>query len=462
MARPFVSVLAVALAATFAVAQVDHRASQSAVKNQGDRGTCVAFSICAALETFPGVPCDLSEQLLYATVKRHEQGVDVWLRKMRKPLIMNTGNALPDYATLFELVGTCAEPFLPYDPNPKRAAPGVPEELKQYLELAQITEADLEAVRDGFGKYGFAAGSCTVLDESAARDVQRLQKALDGGLLAIPVTYLVHGPNWSAVQPDAATKRTVLHPGLLGAFREAGTKTWMNYGMFKLLLASKRLDFVTEGKADKVEIKLDDDPEKEIYGGHAVTIVGYDNRGFLLKNSWGEGWADRGYATILYDYHALFATGALLIDDTRIRMPALSPFEQRARIERGVFRLKVQPRGVGADARLSLSTWMLEPRDANVEVVEYTVEARDGDGVWRELQREIVGAGAHDRRRGAPFVLPQAKWGKAQGLRVAVRYGDLPLGDVTKTAEIRWLARHAYPEFAPALPSAIDLAPQVR
>jgi hypothetical protein len=155
----------------------------------------------------------------------------------------------------------------------------------------------------------------------------------------------------------------------------------------------------------------------------------------------------------------VFATGALLITDARIRMPSLSPFEQRARIERGVFRLKVQPRGIGADARLLLSTWMLEPRDANVEAIEYTVEARDGDGVWRELQREIVGTGAHDRRRGAPFVLPQAKWGKAQGLRVSVRYGDLPLGDLAKTAEIRWLASHAYPEFAPALTSAIDLAP---
>lgn len=451
-------VCAAALAVPFAFAQVDHRAAQSPVKNQGRRGTCVAFSVCAALETFPGVPGDLSEQLLYATVKRHEQGVDTWLRRMGKPTIMDEGNGLPDYATLFELVGTCAEPFLPYDPNPKRAAPGVPDELKRYLELAQITERDLEALRDGYGKYGFAADACTVLDKEQARDVKRLQQALDGGLLAIPVSYPVHGPNWSAAKPDAAG-RTVLHPGLLGAFREAGTTEWCDYAKCKLLLAGKGIDFAQAAKDDKVEIKLDDDPKQEIYGGHAVTIVGYDDRGFLIKNSWGESWGDGGYATILYDYHAVFATGALLITDARIRMPSLSPFEQRARIQGGAFRLKAQPRGAGPAARLVLSTWMLEPRDANVEVVEYTVEARDGDGVWQLLRRDVVVAGPLERRRGAALSVPASAWGAAKALRVSVRYGDLPLGDARKADEIRWLATHAYPEFAPALPSAIDLAP---
>lgn len=459
MPRSCTTLAVATVLSSLAIAQVDHRPSQSPVKNQGNRGTCVAFSICAALETFPGVPCDLSEQLLYATVKRHEQGVDVWLRKWGKPTIMNEGNSLPDYATLFELVGTCAEPFLPYDPNPKRAAPGVPDELKRYLELAQIIDRDLEAVRDGFGKYGFAADACTVLDDAAARDVGRLQKALNGGILAIPVTYPVHGPKWSAVKPDAALGRTFLHPGLLGAFREAGTEDWMDYGKCKLLLAGKGLEFVAAANDNKVEIKFDDDPKKEIYGGHAVTIVGYDDRGFLIKNSWGESWADGGYATILYDYHALFATGALLIDDARIRMPSLSPFEQRARIERGAFRLKVQPRGVGENARLVLSTWMLEPRDANVEVVEYTVEVRSADATWNVVKKEVVAAGALERRRGSAMSVPAPKLAQAKGVRVTVRYGDLPLGDATKVAEIRWLSTHAYPEFAPGLASAVDLAP---
>ncbi|MBL0141578.1 MAG: C1 family peptidase [Betaproteobacteria bacterium] len=36
-------------------------------------------------------------------------------------------------------------------------------------------------------------------------------------------------------------------------------------------------------------------------GGHAFAIVGYDARGFLVHNSWGEDWGDGGYATLTYE-----------------------------------------------------------------------------------------------------------------------------------------------------------------
>lgn len=36
-------------------------------------------------------------------------------------------------------------------------------------------------------------------------------------------------------------------------------------------------------------------------GGHAFAIVGYDRRGFLVQNSWGEGWGDGGFATLSYE-----------------------------------------------------------------------------------------------------------------------------------------------------------------
>jgi hypothetical protein len=35
--------------------------------------------------------------------------------------------------------------------------------------------------------------------------------------------------------------------------------------------------------------------------GHAFALVGYDERGFLVQNSWGEGWGTRGYAILGYD-----------------------------------------------------------------------------------------------------------------------------------------------------------------
>lgn len=36
-------------------------------------------------------------------------------------------------------------------------------------------------------------------------------------------------------------------------------------------------------------------------GGHAVTLVGYDKDGFIIRNSWGDKWADGGYTKISYN-----------------------------------------------------------------------------------------------------------------------------------------------------------------
>jgi C1A family cysteine protease len=40
-------------------------------------------------------------------------------------------------------------------------------------------------------------------------------------------------------------------------------------------------------------------------GGHAVTVVGYDertDREFIIRNSWGIGWGDGGYGYLPYGY----------------------------------------------------------------------------------------------------------------------------------------------------------------
>ena len=36
-------------------------------------------------------------------------------------------------------------------------------------------------------------------------------------------------------------------------------------------------------------------------GGHAMTIVGYNEEGFLIRNSWGESWNDNGYTIYYYE-----------------------------------------------------------------------------------------------------------------------------------------------------------------
>jgi len=36
-------------------------------------------------------------------------------------------------------------------------------------------------------------------------------------------------------------------------------------------------------------------------GGHAMTVVGYNNNGFLIRNSWGNDWCNNGYTTLDYN-----------------------------------------------------------------------------------------------------------------------------------------------------------------
>ena len=41
--------------------------------------------------------------------------------------------------------------------------------------------------------------------------------------------------------------------------------------------------------------------DKELEGGHAIAIVGYNKEGFIIRNSWGSGYGDKGYAIIPYE-----------------------------------------------------------------------------------------------------------------------------------------------------------------
>tara|TARA_B110000971_G_C20038360_1_gene515890 strand:- start:3812 stop:4726 length:915 start_codon:yes stop_codon:yes gene_type:complete len=42
-------------------------------------------------------------------------------------------------------------------------------------------------------------------------------------------------------------------------------------------------------------------PNGPFMGGHAVTIVGYNKEGFIIRNSWGENWSDGGYSIYKYE-----------------------------------------------------------------------------------------------------------------------------------------------------------------
>ena len=44
-----------------------------------------------------------------------------------------------------------------------------------------------------------------------------------------------------------------------------------------------------------------ENPESQMNGGHAMTIVGYNSEGFLIRNTWGTSWGNDGYCLYPYD-----------------------------------------------------------------------------------------------------------------------------------------------------------------
>lgn len=43
-------------------------------------------------------------------------------------------------------------------------------------------------------------------------------------------------------------------------------------------------------------------PSEELLGGHAVLVVGYEHNRFIVRNSWGTSWGDRGYFYLPEEY----------------------------------------------------------------------------------------------------------------------------------------------------------------
>ncbi len=42
-------------------------------------------------------------------------------------------------------------------------------------------------------------------------------------------------------------------------------------------------------------------PGDGFYGYHAIAIVGYNEDGFIIRNSWGQGFGNNGYTVIKYE-----------------------------------------------------------------------------------------------------------------------------------------------------------------
>lgn len=279
-----------------------HISSQTPVKNQGQRNTCSAFGVAAALEVLPNMPKDISEKYLYGVQKVREY-ID------KKPI--GKGKFLFNYISSLQEYGILTETEMPY-PNvdPKKWVDSDQELVKV------IFEGDIGPV-SLLAKYKPIARKITLtnyefMNEEKSKDVARIKYLLDHGIKAIPVSYELYMPAWYQF---SSVQYNTIEPDL-------GYGIKMQDGTFKKISEVKKLfpDIITLINTKKAGLfRTDTRTDITVYGGHVVTIVGYDDQGFIIKNSWGTDWRYAGYERISYDYHRLFAYEALAIRSVKYK-----------------------------------------------------------------------------------------------------------------------------------------------
>lgn len=287
---------------------VNFRSYQTPVKHQGERGTCTAFGVAAALEILPGVPADISEQYLYASLLHLRPGK------------VEGGGHLREYPAILQAMGFIHEEAMPYNQRQIEWSNQTPF-FERLMSEAGATASEL-GIRSAWAKYYLDPGKFQYYEGAQASDPEVIKQLLRSGHKAIAVTYYIHVPTWSrhdgnpllpmepniAVWPDGKNGRKLSYP-----------LAKLNY------LKGDLLSDIQRGKVEYEYIETSMLNERgEIVNatqGHAVTIVGYNQYGFIIKNSWGEQWGNFGYGFLSFDSHRLFFREALLFKDVTFVQP---------------------------------------------------------------------------------------------------------------------------------------------
>ena len=274
-----------------------HISEQTPVKNQGNGNSCSAFGVAAALETLPNMPKDISENFLYSAHKYEQLNAKTGVTR---------GNFLKSYIMSLPKYGILTEAELPY---PEIAAgkwnDADPEILKALKEsttgpvtfLAKYKSKARYINLDSYQYLGF----------KESKNVKYLKQLLDNGVKAIPVSYELYIPAWESF---SAEKYTTITPDKgYGILMKDGSHA--KYSDIKKQIPDIN-NRINNGSAT-LNKTVTPTATYNPYGGHVVTIVGYDTKGFIIKNSWGSDWRYYGYERLSYDYHELFAYEALIL-----------------------------------------------------------------------------------------------------------------------------------------------------
>ncbi|MCL9805765.1 C1 family peptidase [Flavobacterium amniphilum] len=277
-----------------------HWTSQSPVKNQGNRNTCSAFGVAAALETLEGVPKDLSEKYLYAVQKTNDYA---------NQKETSTGQLLYYYPNALIKDGVITESELPYNPQATRRWLKDDSEMVKY-----IIESDIGAITLGT-KYKTKARiflkEYEYLDGITSKNVDYIKSLLKNGIKAIPVSYKLYLPAWKNYR--SSTFNTITPD--LGYTLFGVTGKPMTFTDAKNLYSDNLTERILSGELKYVQT----DSDANQYGYHVVTIIGYDDQGFIIKNSWGTNWRWNGYERVSFDFHKLFGYEGLVLKSVTIK-----------------------------------------------------------------------------------------------------------------------------------------------
>ena len=312
--RKFSIVLWAFLLSFSAIAQstIDFRRFQTPIKNQGQRGTCTAFAVASALETLPGVPADISEQYLYGALKHSQTEVPY-----------HEGDRLANYINSLKMYGFIHEANLPYNPKALNWI-ARDTDFERMISGSQMGKVSLLLLQY-WAKYSVSKKEQYEYHEfTGAANPEVIKTMLQNGNKAVVVTYsYVHIPTWGAGEFTAENPLDINDMVSVKLEDEVYT-----FGEAAKIYNG---DLVADILAEKLEAALNNavtvHPEtgEEInnYGGHAVTIVGYNPNGFIFKNSWGADWCDKGYGYISYEAHRFMCQEALAINAITFQEPKL-------------------------------------------------------------------------------------------------------------------------------------------
>ena len=246
---------------------VDHRSNQTPIRDQDDRGTCVAFASMAGLEVkYGGGTLNLSEQDAY----------HVYMRQEGRTCCYNYGLQTTNSADYLKSHAVCGETNWGYT---NYAGLGCP--------IAN-PDAHRPAAASGNARYKIKTFQKIWRNDEMVADAgayinnpRYLESLLNGGN---DIVYGTHVAGW----------------------------TWPVSGVIDVQLGPGDQPLPSEG-------------------GHAMLMVGYNRPGgyFIVKNSWGSGCGQSGYVYLSYDYIRTYAKYGYVITAVEPVLVAKPPIIMR-------------------------------------------------------------------------------------------------------------------------------------